>query len=98
MTTAAQEEWLAGRIFHLRGGILGKNWFGPTVEVSPKATNGNVAQIPSKSYPNTYVDLESLGLKIIGVDFYSHALEIKGRLPPNWRPHHSPVNGWTCSD
>lgn len=96
--TESKEQWLAGRIFHLRGGIRATNWFAPTVDIQPKTLNGKLAQIQSKIYGRTYGELESLGLLIVGVDFYSHLFELDGRIPPNWRPHHSPVNGWVCDD
>lgn len=96
--TASQTEWLAGRILHLRGGIRAINWFGPEVDLQPQTRDGKLAQIQPKSYAGTYEELESLGLLIIGVDFYSHAFEVQGRTPPDWRSHHSPVHGWVCDE
>jgi hypothetical protein len=95
--TASQIEWRVGRIFHIPGGIRAQNWCTPKVDLQPDTLDGKIAQLTSKAFGGTFDELESIGLFVIGVDFYSHAFEVEGRTPPQWRSHHSPVRGWPCN-
>src|SRR5437899_7601696 len=92
-------EWPAGRIVHLGGGFRAVNHQGPEVDLQPTALNGQCVRIKLGSYAEIYANLETLGLLIVGVDFYSHVLEFEGQVPPNWRPYHkSPTGVWPCDD
>lgn len=95
----SEREWPAARLIHLSGGCRAINNPGPTVDLHPAALNGKNARIDLKEYGAIYADLESLGLPIVGVDFYSHVMEVEGRVPPNWRPYHkSPISVWSCQE
>lgn len=61
----------------------------------PIAKNGKQARITLAAYGGIYSALQSLGLLIVGVDFYSHIIEVEGKVPPNWRPYQqSPTTAW----
>jgi hypothetical protein len=49
------------------------------VDLLPIATNGKQAQFTLPQYGAIYPSLQSLGLLIIGVEFYSHVLAAKGK-------------------
>lgn len=85
-----QQSWPAARIVHLSGGCraINNNDPGPIVVLFPIATIGKQVQLTLPSYGAIYPSLQSLGLFIVGVEFYSHVLEAKGKVPPNWRPYH----------
>jgi hypothetical protein len=91
-------EWRVGRIFHLTGGLRATNWFSADVDFEPNTLDGKFLRLHSKTFGGTFAELESMGLSIIGVDFYTSTLEVEGRLPPQWRSHHSPTKGWPCDE
>lgn len=76
-------KWPAARIVHLAGGCRAINDHGPFVRFFPNTTDG----IQVSTYGAIYGILESLGFRIIGVDFYSHVAEVEGTVPPNWRSY-----------
>ncbi|MFH0872052.1 MAG: hypothetical protein V1878_06110 [bacterium] len=80
-------KWPAGRILHLGGGCRAINDHDPVVRFLPNTIEGIPWQIETSAYGAIYGILESLGFRIIGVDFYSHALEVEGTVPPNWRSY-----------
>jgi len=88
--TDPQQSWPASRIVHLAGGCraINTNNPGPTVDLHPITTNGKQAGFTLPRYGAIYHSLQSLGLIIVGVEFYSHVLEARGKVPPNWRPYH----------
>jgi len=77
-------KWPAARIVHLAGGCRAINDHGPSVRFLPNAIDA----IHVSTYGAIYGILESLGFRIIGVDFYSHVSEVEGTVPPNWRSHY----------
>lgn len=91
--------WKAVRIIHLPGGCRAINGLGPNVEFEPLALNGKTAGFSSRSYGATFSELETLNLRIIGTDFYSHRLEAKGITPPDWRAYNRfPTTVWPSED
>lgn len=80
-------KWPAARIVHLIGGCRAINDHDPVVRFLPNTIEGIPWQIETSAYGAIYGNLESLGFRIIGVDFYSHALEVEGSVPPNWRSY-----------
>jgi len=89
------------RIIHLPGGCRAVNGFDQNVIFEPDALNGKKAGFITKTYGQIFSDLESLNLKLIGVDFYSHSLEFEGITPPNWRSFHrcpETVSVWQSED
>lgn len=80
-------KWPAARIVHLVGGCRAINDHDPVVRFLPKTIEGIPWQIEASAYGAIYGILESLGFRIIGVDFYSHVSEVEGTVPPNWRSH-----------
>jgi hypothetical protein len=80
--------WPATRIIHLSGGSRAINEHNPIVHFIPNT----IKDIQVKSYGAIYGTLESLGFRIIGVDFYTHIYEVEGTLPPNWRSHYRTSN------
>jgi hypothetical protein len=73
---------------HLIGGCRAINNPGPLVDLTPNTLDAKCARFELKSYGTIYWQLKSYGLGIIGVDFYSHALEVQGLIPPDWRAYH----------
>ena len=82
---SAAEAWPSARVFHLTGGVKAYNIEGPVADFEPPVVAGSKWQMQLKSYRDAYREIEALGLKVIGVDFYHHAMEIKGMAPPDWR-------------
>ncbi|HKS10165.1 MAG TPA: hypothetical protein VJS13_11500 [Pyrinomonadaceae bacterium] len=93
-----RKEWTTGRVFHFSGGLRAINWFTPGVHFEPKTLDGKFLQMNSRSFGGTFAELESSGLSIVGVDFYTSRFETEGQSPPQWRTHHSPIRGWPCED
>ena len=80
-------QWPAARIVHLMGGCRAINDHGPAIRIIPKSLEGVEFQFEISAYPVIYRRLESIGLIILGVDFYSHVMEVDGSVPPNWRSY-----------
>ena len=69
------------------------------VEISPRSLSGAVANFSASSYGGTFAELQSLGLFIIGVDFYTSKSEVAGRFPPEWRAYFpAGVSSWIPED
>ncbi len=79
-----ENKWPAARIVHLAGGCRAINHHDPSVRFLPTKMDG----IQAPTYGALYGVLESLGFRIIGVDFYSHISEVEGTVPPNWRSYY----------
>lgn len=82
------QHWPAARIVHLIGGCRAINNRGPIVNFDPYTLEGQQGQFKISEYGTIYHNLKLLGVGVIGVDFYSHVLEVKGSVPPNWRSYH----------
>ncbi len=82
------EKWPAARIVHLIGGCRAINDHDSIVRFFPKTMEGKEWQFEISAYSAIYRNLESLGFFIVGVDFYSHILEVEGSVPPNWRSYY----------
>jgi hypothetical protein len=80
-------KWPAARIVHLTGGCRAINDHDPIVHFLPNTIEGIEWQFAVSAYGEIYRNLESLGFQIVGVDFYSHVLEVEGSVPPNWRSY-----------
>ena len=92
-------DWKAIRTIHLSGGCRAFNGLDKIVEFQPHALNGKIAHFETRAYGAIFADLESLGLTIIGVDFFTHLNEVKGIYPPEWRAYHARNNGcWPGTD
>ena len=78
------KEWPAIRIIHLSGGCYAINKQDPMVIFEPPTLNGKQYQISIDGYGAVYQVLESLGIRIIGVDFYSNDFEVEGILQQKW--------------
>ncbi|HNP96609.1 MAG TPA: hypothetical protein PKJ63_13305, partial [Cyclobacteriaceae bacterium] len=81
-------KWPASRIVHLVGGCRAINNQGQVVQFDPHTLEGKQAQFQINQYGAIFQSLESLGFGVIGVDFYSHVLEAKGSVLPDWRSYH----------
>ncbi len=90
--TQEKKQWPGARIIHLVGGFRAINNFDPIVEFAPNTLEGKIGQFKIGSYGAIYNSLKSLSIGIIGVDFYSHILEVEGSVPPNWRSFHRTKN------
>lgn len=97
--TTPSGDWKAVRVVHLTGGCRAINGLDPNVQFEPAALNGKKAAFVTRAYGTIFSDLETLKLELIGTDFYSHNLEVKGIHPPNWRPYHRfPRTVWPSED
>lgn len=90
--TETQNEWPALRIFHLAGGARAIDEKCGKVEFLPEAEGEQGVQMEIGAYATAYHELESLGLKIYGVDFYCHVMHMSGEAPAEWRPFHRVEN------
>lgn len=86
------QNWPAARIVHLIGGCRAINNRGPIVNFDPLTLKGRQGQFQISKYGAIFHSLESVGAVVIGVDFYSHVLEARGIVPPNWRSYHRTKN------
>lgn len=77
----------AVRIAHLIGGLRAFNKPGPDVEFSPRLSQSPKGYSLAK-YGDLHGSLENGGLKIIGIEFFTHQHQIKGHMPSDWRPYH----------
>jgi hypothetical protein len=91
-----KQEWPAARIFHLLGGCRAINNPGPVIELHPNTLEEKIVQFKIDEYGSAYSYLKKLGLRIIGVDFYSNKLEIEERTPPDWRAYRAYNLSWPC--
>ena len=83
------QKWPAARIVHLAGGCRAINSPpGPMVILDPYSLKGGQGEFQIKQFGAIFNILESMGTVIIGVDFYSHVLEVEGLVPTNWRSYH----------
>lgn len=97
--TTPNRDWKAVRIIHLPGGCRAINGLDPKVQFEPDALSGKKATFVTKAYGAIFSDLETLKLELIGADFYSHNLEAKGIIPPDWRAYHRfPMTIWPSED
>ncbi|MCB9991142.1 MAG: hypothetical protein H6867_07150 [Rhodospirillales bacterium] len=85
----SQEEWPnAYRVVHLTNGVAAINSSqSAEVEITPYIPDQKKILTINK-YGDLYSDLYKAGFKIIGVDFYEHAMQADGLYPPSWRPFH----------
>lgn len=97
-----KQNWPAARIFHLLGGCRAINNSGPVIELYPNVLEEKIARFNINEYGSAYLELRKLGLKIIGVDFYSNILEVEGNMPPDWRVYRvynlNKQTSWPCWD
>ena len=84
-----EQKWPAARIIHLVGGCRALVNQDKIVHFLPITIEGKEWQFEANDYYGVYQDLKSLGVQIVGVDFYSHDLEIDGCVPPDWRTYFS---------
>jgi hypothetical protein len=97
--TQVHQNWPATRIVHLIGGCRAINNLSPLVSFEPLTLDGEKVQFQISRYAAIFNSLESLGAPIVGVDFYSHVLEAKGFMPPNWRSYHrTKTNSWPTEE
>ncbi|QSX40137.1 hypothetical protein [Shewanella cyperi] len=78
-------EWRSIRVAHSLGGIRVVNEYGPPVEILPKAVNGKLASFETPTYAALYSMSESIGLPILGVEFFTHSGQFNGKDIPEWR-------------
>lgn len=87
------------RELHLYGGRRILNGMDPKATLRPSTVSGKLANITLRSFGNLYSDVESLGLGIVGCDFFHTENDVKGFSPPEWRTLHvakDPI--WLCAD
>lgn len=86
MDLEMNNDWLAVRIVHLKGGARAVNEKGPSVKLYPTATNNKQAEFKINSYHQLFSGLEQIKIPVIGVDFYTYPYQLDGRDIPEWRP------------
>lgn len=81
------------RMVHISGGMLVVSEIGTTTaRFWPRTVHGKEMEINFLEYQNLYSAIESLGFRIIGIDFIKHEIEATGGAPPEWRSY-TPVAG-----
>jgi len=86
--TETRNEWPAVRIFHLAGGAMAIDEKCGKLKFFPEVKGGQGMKMEIGTYAKAYRELESIGLKIYGVDFYYHVIHVSGEAPAEWRPYH----------
>lgn len=79
------DPWPSSRLFHLTGGVRAYNLEGPDIDFEPLVVGGKKCVIHVKDYASAFGHIQRLGLKIVGVDYYTHSGELRGEAPPSWR-------------
>tara|TARA_R110002074_G_scaffold104105_1_gene224703 strand:+ start:529 stop:1659 length:1131 start_codon:yes stop_codon:yes gene_type:complete len=84
------------RMVHVSGGILVVSEIGTTTaKFWPRTVHGKEMEINFSEYQALYSAIESLGFRIIGIDFIKHESEATGGTPPEWRSY-TPITGKRC--
>lgn len=87
------------RELHLYGGARILNGMDPKATLRPSTVNGKITNITLRSFSSFYSDVRSLGLLIVGCDFFQTEHEAKGFSPPEWRSMNIIKNPtWLCAD
>ena len=93
------DKWPAARIIHLAGGCRAINDHDPAVRFLPDSIEGKPLQVEAPTYETIYGTLESVGFRIMGVDFYSHISQVDGTVPPDWRSYwHTGSTAWPAEE
>ena len=83
------------RIVHLPGGGRAINPPGPEVGIEPSMPLKSEIKFSLAQYPSLFSCFMTGSYPPIGVDFYEIPDQIKGHVPPFWRPFHSQYHdGW----
>ena len=92
------EEWPnVARIVHLQGGIQAINEPDKRVVLEPSSEKG-CAAFNLQSYRSLYAVLERhFSLGVIGCEFIERPEQVRGWVPPEWRPFRTDV-GWLTTD
>ena len=72
---------------HLSGGLRASNHSADTIVLHPPMLDGTVVAISAKN-GGIVPPLKALGFRVIGIDFFESEWELKGFVPPFWRPYH----------
>ncbi len=88
-TMSQEEKWpSAYRVVHLTNGVLAINRAqSRTVEITPYLEKAGIS-LSINNYRDLYSEIYKAGFKIIGVEFYDHAMQADGLYPPTWRAFH----------
>jgi hypothetical protein len=84
-----KKRWPAcGREAHLLGGAVAINKPRERiVSIWPASLDGKKVKILLPTYERFYLDIHRFGCQIVGVDFFTHADEVVGASPPQWRSY-----------
>ncbi|UUN89123.1 hypothetical protein [Pseudomonas extremorientalis] len=93
-------EWpMVLRELHLQGGVRILSGGDPKTTCRPKMVSDRGLVITLKSFGSLYSEVKSLGLKVIGCDFYTTSDEVSGLNPPQWRSLNIAGHPlWLCND
>lgn len=86
------------REVHLLGGGRAINNLEPVVDILPSTVDGKGVRISLAKFGDLYRDLESLGFKVVGCDFYTSSFEVEGINPPQWRTKCAGSELWLCTE
>jgi len=86
------------REVHLFGGARAINNIEPFAHIFPKTTDGKLANVKLEGFGSLFEKIKNLRIGIIGCDFYTNTIEIKGINPPQWRTKSLVGSGWPCTD
>lgn len=93
------EEWPhVVREVHLFGGGRAYNFEGSHVKVMPERIGGGGIELTLPRFSALFSSIESIGLKVVGCDFFTHSGELDGSSPPQWRTKCFSNLGWLCTD
>ncbi|WP_143498865.1 hypothetical protein [Pseudomonas sp. Irchel 3A18] len=93
-------EWpMVLRELHLHGGGRILSGGGPKTTCRPNMVSNRSLVITLRSFGSLYSDVKSLGLSIVGCDFYTNDDEVNGLDPPQWRSMNIAAKPlWLCND
>ncbi len=93
------EEWPhVVREVHLLGGGRAYNFKGSHVDIKPDRIEGGGIRLTLLRFDALFSGIESIGLKVVGCDFFTHGGELDGSSPPQWRTKCFGNLGWLCTD
>lgn len=81
--------WRAVREVHMLGGLSAFNGLNQQAILRPVTLLGQEVSVTIQQYAALFHALSGLGLRIVGVDFYTNERALKGHYPPEWRPFHA---------
>lgn len=86
------------RELHLSGGGRVFNGMDQKAIIRPLTNNKKEIVITLKQFTDLFKDVKTLGLNIVGCDFFTSPEEAKSLHPPQWRTRCATNSTWLCTE